>query len=134
MRNVTVKYLRKNKRTGSFEYRRRVPKALLGLVGKREFIKVLGKSEGEAHIQYGREHERIEHLVCLSKYGVMGLSDFEQSRRLAALLGSWGADPHSAGLDLNEQTWREEAASKLVDDYQNPITGEYEGVPEEKGL
>ena len=73
MRNVTVKYLRKNKRTGSFEYRRRVPKVLEGTVTKREFIKVLGRTQNEAMIHYGREHERIEHIIGLAKNGVTGL-------------------------------------------------------------
>lgn len=133
MRNVTVKYLRQNKRTGSFEYRRRVPRVLEGLVKKREFLKVLGKTQGEAVMHYGREHERIEHMVSLAKHGVTGLSPLEQSTRLAALLESWGADPHSYGRDDNERTWREEAAAGLVDKYQDPLTGEYVGVPEEDG-
>lgn len=131
MRNVTVDYLRKNPRTGSYEYRRRVPKALAGLVKKREFLKVLGKTQSEAVMHYGREHERIEHIVSLAKYGVTGLSPLEQSKRLAALLESWDADPHGPGRDDNERTWRGEAAAQLVDKYQDPETGEYVGVPEE---
>lgn len=55
MRNVTVKYLRKNDRTGSFEYRRRVPKSLEKLVTKREFLKVLGKTQSEAVMRYPLE-------------------------------------------------------------------------------
>lgn len=115
MRNVTVKYLRKNDRTGSFEYRRRVPKSLEKLVAKREFLKVLGKTQSEAVMRYGAEHEKIEHLVSLAKFGVTGLSPMEQSKKLAALLESWDADPHSAGRDDNERTWRGEAAAQLVD-------------------
>ena len=133
MRNMTVKYLRENPRTGSFEYRRRVPEALKGLVSKREFLKVLGRNQSEAVMHYGREHERIEHLISLAKHGVTGLSPLEQSNRLAALLESWGADPISSGRDDNERTWRGEAASKLVDKYQDPLTGDYVGVPEEDG-
>jgi hypothetical protein len=45
---MTVKYLRENPRTGSFEYRRRVPEALKKLVSKREFLKVLGRNQSEA--------------------------------------------------------------------------------------
>lgn len=133
MRNVTVKYLRENNRTGSFEYRRRVPKVLEGMVKQREFLKVLGKTQGEAVMHYGREHERIEHMISLAKHGVTGLSPLEQSTRLTALLESWGADPHSRGRDGNERTWREEAAAQLVDRYQDPRTGDYVGVPEEDG-
>lgn len=133
MRNITVDYLRQNKRTGSFEYRRRVPKVLEGLVKKREFLKVLGKTQSEALTHYGREHERIEHIINLAKYGVTGLTPLEQSTRLAVLLESWGADPHSRGRDDNERTWREEAAAQLVDKYQDPTTGEYIGIPEADG-
>lgn len=133
MRNVIVKYLRQNQRTGSFEYRRRVPKALAELVKQNEFLKVLGKTQSEAVMHYGREHERIEHLVSLAKYGVTGLSPMEQTKRLEALLESWGADPHSEGRDENERTWRGEAAVQLVDKYQDPLTGDYVDVPEEDG-
>ena len=134
MRNVTVKYLRQNERTGSFEYRRRVPKVLEDMVDVREFLKVLGKTQSEAILHYGREHERIEHLVSLARFGVTGLSRYEQTKRLTALLENRGADPHSRGLDDNERTWREEAAARLVDKYQDSRSGEYEGVPEHDGL
>jgi integrase len=133
MRNVTVDYLREDPRTGSFQYRRRVPKILAGVVKKREFLKVLGKTQSEAVMHYGREHERIEHLISLAKNGVTGLSPLEQSIRLTALLESWGADPHSQGLDDNELTWRGEAVDRLVGKYQDNRTGEYVGVPEEEG-
>ena len=82
MRNVTVDYLREDPRTGSFQYRRRAPKILAGVVKKREFLKVLGKMQSEAVMRYGREHERIEHLISLAKNGVRGLSSLEQSIRL----------------------------------------------------
>jgi len=79
MRNLTVKYLRENKRTGSFEYRRRVPKTLEGMVKQREFLEVLGKTLSEATTRYGVQHERIEYLVAPAKHGVTGLSPPEQS-------------------------------------------------------
>lgn len=59
MRNVTVKYLRKNDRTGSFEYRRRVPKSLEKLVKKREFLKVLGKTQSEAVTRRHHLHQSL---------------------------------------------------------------------------
>ncbi len=60
MRNVTVKYIGKNKPTGSFAYRRWVQKVLESLVCQNEFLKVLGKAQSEAVMHYGREHEPIE--------------------------------------------------------------------------
>ncbi|UWP90739.1 integrase [Aliiroseovarius crassostreae] len=133
MRNVTVKYLKQDKRTGSYVYRRRVPKILEEVVRKREFITVIGKSMNEAMMRYGAVHERIEHMVSLAKNGVSGLSPSEQSTRLAALLESWGADPNSRGRTDSEQTWREIAADRLIEKYQDPNTGEYVGVPENEG-
>ena len=94
---------------------------------------MLGKTQSEAVMHYGREHERIEHLISLARNGVTGLSPLEQSTRLTALLESWGADPHSQGLDDNELTWRGEAVDRLVGKYQDIRTGEYVGVPEEEG-
>lgn len=134
MRNITVKYLKQDKRSGSYVYRRRVPKVLEKMVTKREFIEVVGKTQQEAIVRYGPVHERIEHLVALAKNGVTGLSPKEQSDRLAALLASWGADPYGPGQDDNERTWREEAADRLVAKYQDPHTGEYRGVPEQDGI
>jgi hypothetical protein len=134
MRNVTVKHVRKNQRTGSFEYRRRVPVKLLEQVQKREFIKVLGKTESDALIAYGLYHRDVEHLISLSKHGVSGLTAQEQAERLVALLRSWGADPNSSGKNENERIWREEAAAKLIDEYQDPNTGEYVDVPEENSV
>jgi len=132
MRNVTVKYLHQDKRTGSFVYRRRVPKSLAGLVDKSEFIAVLGRTQVEAVVQYGQYHERVEHMVSLAKNGVTGFSPIEQQKRLAALLREWGADPHGPGRDLNELTWRDEAAERLVGEYRDEETGQYRMVPEEK--
>ena len=48
----------------------------------KQFLKVLGKMQSEAVMRYGREHERIEHLISLAKNGVRGLSSLEQSIRL----------------------------------------------------
>lgn len=47
------------------------------------------------------------------------------------MLQSWNADPHSPGRDDNERTWREVKADELLDRYQDPDTGEYEGVPDD---
>ncbi|WP_298905566.1 integrase [uncultured Aliiroseovarius sp.] len=133
MRNVTVKYIKQDQRTGSYVYRRRVPKILEGMVRKREFITVIGKSLDEAMVRYGQVHQRIEHMINLAKNGVTGLSPSEQAKQLASLLETWGADPRGPGLSPNERTWREEEAGKLVDKYQDPETGKYVGVPEYEG-
>jgi integrase len=130
MRVVTVKYLTRDKRTGHYVYRRRVPRALHGPTGKREFIKVLGRTEAEAIAAYGTFHREIEHMAALARLGVEGLSPTQQRDRMAALLRAWGADPHGPGKDASERTWREVAADRLLDPYQDARTGVYRGVPD----
>lgn len=129
-----MKYLNEDKRTGGFNYRRRVPKQLAKRVPQKFFIKLLGKTQSEALMNYGAYHAYVENLVALAKNGATGLSPREQSERLTAMLKSWGADPDSSGLDDNERTWREVAADKLIDQYQDELTGEYVGVPEEDAV
>jgi len=67
MRNVTVEYLQQVK-SGSYQYRRRIPKILQGRVKEREFIKVLGKTQKEALLRYGSYHEHVEHLISLTAF------------------------------------------------------------------
>jgi integrase len=130
MRVVTVKYLTRDKRTGHYLYRRRVPGALHGLTSKREFLKVLGKTEAEAVAAYGTFHREVEQMATLARLGVEGLTPTQQRDRLAALLRAWGADPHGPGKDANERTWRVVAADSLLDPYQDDSTGQYRGVPD----
>lgn len=129
MRNVTVKYLTKDRKTGHLTYRRRVPDSLKGITGKREFLKVLGRTEAEALTFYGPFHQRIEHMIALAERGVTTLSEAERQKALAAMLQEWGADPHGPGKDDQERTWREEAAESIVAPYQDDDTGDYRGVP-----
>lgn len=129
VRNVTVKYLTKDRKTGHYTYRRRVPDSLRRITGKREFLKVLGRTEAEALTFYGQFHQRIEHMVALAARGVTTLSPVEQQKALAAMLQEWGADPHGPGRDDQERTWREEAAEAIVAPYQDDRTGDSVGVP-----
>ncbi len=48
MRNVTVKYTKKDPRSGYIIYRRRVPKALKSWGSQAEFVKTLGRTPQEA--------------------------------------------------------------------------------------
>ncbi|MFY0597292.1 MAG: integrase [Cognatishimia sp.] len=132
MRTFTVKYVSNDKRTGHYVYRRRVPAALAEVIQKREFLKVLGRTEAEALSQYSRYNEHIEHLIALAKHGVVGLSEAQQRAQLIALFEEWGADPFGPGQSENERSWREVAAERLVGPHQNPRTGHYEGVPKSK--
>lgn len=134
MRMIAVKYVKTDTRNGHLIYRRRVPKALASVVTETEFVKMLGRTEQEAILAYGPYHQYIEHLLALARSGVTGLSPTEQRARLKAMLESWGADPYSPGRDDNERTWREATADRMVEKYQNPGDGEYEGVPEKESV
>lgn len=73
MRNVTVKYLRENNRTGSFEYRRRVPKVLEGIdtgtaTGKLMLTLLGGVAEFERSIMLERQREGIAKAKAAGKY------------------------------------------------------------------
>lgn len=129
---IAVKYAKTDTRNGNMIYRRRVPKALEPyFVGQTMLVKALGKGD-KALAEYSRYHGHIEHLKALAENGVAGLSSNEQRTRLKALLESWGADPHSSGYDegdLNEWTWRQEEANKLLDPYQDRTTGDWQDVP-----
>jgi hypothetical protein len=129
---IAVKYAKTDKRNGNMIYRRRVPTALGEYFpGQTMLVKALGTGD-KALAEYTRYHAHIEHLKALAENGVDGLSPNEQRTRLKALLESWGADPHSSGYDegdLNEWTWRQEAANKLLDPYQDSDTGEWRDVP-----
>jgi hypothetical protein len=87
-----------------------VPDSLWRVTGKREFLRVLGRTEAEALTFPGQFHQRIEHLVALAERGVTALSAAERQKALAAVLQEWGAYPHDPGKDAQERTWREEAA------------------------
>lgn len=52
--------------TGAFVYRRRVPKAVSGIITKREFKQKLGDTEREALAAYPRVHARIEQEIALA--------------------------------------------------------------------
>lgn len=129
--NLTMKHVQIDN-NGRYRYRRRVPESLKKLVGKGEFVKVLGQSENEALGNYGTIHRHCEHLIALSKDGVVDPSPMVQKARLEALLRNWGADPYSSGLNDNELIWRDVHANQILDKYkQDPDTGRPIGVSKE---
>lgn len=83
-----MKHVQVCRKTGHLQYRRRVPQAAKGLVGKSEFNKILGRTQEEALGNYGQVHKEVEHIVSLAKHGVEGLSPHEQDQRLRSPLKS----------------------------------------------
>ena len=129
---IKMKYVQACRKTGHFRYRRRVPEAAKKFVGKSEFNKVLGKTEAEALVNYGQVHKEIEHIVSLAKHGVLSLSPHEKDERLRSLLKSWGYSPDGPGVEPDEVEVRGIIADDLISPYQDKVTGEYVGVPEDK--
>lgn len=130
MRKLTLKYLQQDKKSGSYFYRRRVPDALRARILQGEFFEHLGLSEEEAMRNWARVHQEIEHVLGLARDGITGLSEADQRRRLVEMLEDYGADPYGPGQDRNERTWREAKADRIVDQYQNPVTGQYDDLPD----
>ncbi|SPF79583.1 site-specific integrase [Pseudoprimorskyibacter insulae] len=133
MRNLTVKYLKLDAVRNKYFYRRRVPAALVTMIGRAEFNRVLGRTFQESITLYGQYHQEIEHIVQLAKVGVTSKSPAEEQKALVAFLKVWGADPHSKGRDDNEHTWRSFVADRMLDPYQDSDTGEFLNVPAEVG-
>lgn len=61
-KRLQVKYLKFDSR-GQYRYRRRVPVGLVKILGKREFVKVLGRTETEALQAYSAYHDYVESLI-----------------------------------------------------------------------
>lgn len=59
---LVLKHVERTK-AGTFQYRRRVPKAVAGAISKREFKKKLGDSEKEALKAWPRVHAEIEREI-----------------------------------------------------------------------
>lgn len=52
---------------GSFQYRRRVPKDVLGIIGKTMFKRKLGDSRQEALAAYPRYHAQVEREIAAAR-------------------------------------------------------------------
>ena len=97
-----------------------------------EIFERLGRTHEEVLRNWTLVHQRIEHQLELARNGLTGLSEADRKERLVTMLQEYGADPHGPGLDENERTWREAKADRIVDQYQNPKTGEYDDLPDDK--
>lgn len=60
---------------GSFQYRRRVPKDILGIIGKTMFKKKLGDSRQEALAAYPRYHGQVEREIAAARQRLTSPAD-----------------------------------------------------------
>lgn len=65
---LVLKHVERTK-SGSWQYRRRVPKEVSAIITKREFKRKLGESEREALAAYPRYHAEVENEIAEAKLG-----------------------------------------------------------------
>lgn len=65
---LVLKHVERTK-SGSWQYRRRVPKEVSEVITKREFKRKLGESEKEALAAYPRYHAEVEREIAEAKLG-----------------------------------------------------------------
>jgi len=100
MKIVRLRYVTRTK-TGSYEYRRQVPKALRAKIGKFEIKRVLGQSEARAIREYSAFHDQVERLLAAAKLPEVNLTTLRNSPKTAmddyrealARLKAVGIDP-----------------------------------------
>lgn len=115
-RSFVSSYIRTDK-NGTRKYRRRVPKHLQSFLGKREFVKVLGKCELEAMRNYPAYHEHVEQLLRSARHSSDAgeLATIKDS--IEAQFVELGADPYSRGKSEDERIAREVEADQLLGKY-----------------
>lgn len=122
-RRLMFKHIRTEK-NGTIKYRRRVPEKLQSVLRKREFVKVLGKTELEAMRNYQAYHEHVEQLLLSASHSsdASDLAAIKDS--IEAQFAELGADPYSRGRTEGEKEAREAEADRLLGKYPaEPETG-----------
>jgi hypothetical protein len=87
---------------GCWRYRRRVPDRLRPLLGKTEFVKVLGRTEAEALHAFGLYHRHVETIL---KHGrPLGGADtfLDVRRRAMQVVREMGWDPTKSRAEVDE--------------------------------
>lgn len=125
---LILKHVEKTK-SGSWQYRRRVPKDVAGVIMKREFKRKLGESEREAIAAYARYHATVEREIAEAKRGrvrseVAGSAQASEREAYAEAL-RWRAELVALGASQEEL---EIAADNLADEYPQDYHGPI-GVP-----
>ena len=95
-RSLVIKHLKIDS-NGKYKYSRRVPKKLQSILGKKEFSKVLDRTEFEAMRNYGPYHDRIEQLLRTARptsdaseiLAVMNHPGFTGDPEVRAMPESW---------------------------------------------
>ncbi|MGY9048033.1 MAG: tyrosine-type recombinase/integrase [Rhodobacterales bacterium] len=120
-----MKYIEKTK-SGSWQYRRRVPKDVAAVITKREFKRKLGDSQREAVAAYARCHAEVEREIAEAKRGrvrsELAKSAKASEREAYAEALRWRAELVASQEDL--EITADNLADAYPQDYNGPI-----GVP-----
>ncbi len=125
---LILKHIEKTK-SGSWQYRRRVPKDVAAVITKREFKRKLGDSEREAIAAYGRFHAEVELEIAEAKRGRVR-SELAKSAKASELEAyaealRWRAELVALGASQEDlEITADNLADGYPQDYDGPI-----GVP-----
>ncbi len=128
---LVLKYVKRTN-TGGFEYRRRVPKDIADQVAKREFKRVLGRSEREALRSYPHTHDQFERQIAEAR-ALISQHDAARSGELGHA-ELWEVAVRSVDDMLEGSSDRDEVrnilAESILDKYpRNPPSEDGEGEP-----
>ncbi|RPG40986.1 MAG: hypothetical protein CBC34_011440 [Hyphomicrobiaceae bacterium TMED74] len=120
---LIVKHVVQTK-TGTYTYRRRVPKGLREVLGKTEIKKTLGKSQSQALKRYNAIHKEVEQLLQSAQLTaasnvIAPKTDFEVHREALRRLNEVGFNEvEGFGLDDDgESLHREVISDQLTQEY-----------------
>ena len=108
---LVLKHIERTK-SGSFQYRRRVPKAVAGIIPKREFKQKLGDTEKEALRAWPVYHAQVEREI-------------EEARRRAA--SSEGTQTEREAYDRALRVVREVVPDGAPDDLRDVVADQIAG-------
>jgi DNA-binding MarR family transcriptional regulator len=111
-----VKYLKRRK-AGDYRYRRRVPQGLSTVLGKTEFVKVLGRSEIEAIKAYADFHDHVEALIRTAGKGGAAPDPRSIKEAIHSLFSEGEFDPNSTGKTVSEKAARDDLADRIFRRY-----------------
>jgi hypothetical protein len=114
---LILKHVEKTK-SGSWQYRRRIPKDVAEVIMKREFKRKLGDSDWEAIAAYARYHAAVEREIAEAKLGrvrsEVARSPQASEREAYAEALLWRAELVALGASQEDL---EIAADNLADEY-----------------
>ena len=114
---------------GRYRYRRGIPEKYRKLLGRREFLKVLGTTEAEAIRQYQAVHDHFDRkLKALASLKTEG-PDRQSYMETAAHLQALGASTHKPTSE-DEEAGRGLIADTILEEFQQDEEGDYIDLPE----